>query len=52
LLDDVFSGIDSSATEAIARDLFGSMGLLRKMRTTVVFATHSSKTTLHRELLT
>ncbi|CAI7588489.1 unnamed protein product [Penicillium discolor] len=41
LLDDVFSGIDSSATEAIARDIFSNTGLLRKMRTTVVFATHS-----------
>ncbi|KAJ5450830.1 ABC transporter integral membrane type 1 [Penicillium cf. griseofulvum] len=41
LLDDVFSGIDSSATEAIARDIFSKTGLLRKMRTTVVFATHS-----------
>ncbi|KAJ5492161.1 ABC transporter integral membrane type 1 [Penicillium expansum] len=34
LLDDVFSGIDSSATEAIARDLFSNTGLLRKMQTT------------------
>ncbi|KAJ5496675.1 ABC transporter integral membrane type 1 [Penicillium fimorum] len=41
LLDDVFSGIDSSTTEAIARDLFSYTGLLRKMQTTVVFATHS-----------
>ncbi|KAJ5705884.1 hypothetical protein N7536_001573 [Penicillium majusculum] len=41
LLDDVFSGIDSSATEAIARDIFSNTGLFRKMRTTVVFATHS-----------
>ncbi|KAJ5869695.1 ABC transporter integral membrane type 1 [Penicillium solitum] len=41
LLDDVFSGIDSSATEAIARDIFSKTGLLRKMRTTVVFATYS-----------
>ncbi|KAJ5177771.1 ABC transporter integral membrane type 1 [Penicillium coprophilum] len=41
LLDDVFSGIDSSTTEAIARALFSNTGLLRKMQTTVVFATHS-----------
>ncbi|KGO72305.1 ABC transporter, integral membrane type 1 [Penicillium expansum] len=41
LLDDVFSGIDSSTTEAIARDLFSNTGLLRKLQTTVVFATHS-----------
>ncbi|OQE44692.1 hypothetical protein PENCOP_c002G03156 [Penicillium coprophilum] len=41
LLDDVFSGIDSSTTEAIARALFSKTGLLRKMQTTVVFATHS-----------
>ncbi|UKZ57189.1 hypothetical protein TrVGV298_011041 [Trichoderma virens] len=42
LLDDVFSGVDATATEKIASRLFEANGLLRNMRTTVVFVTHSS----------
>ncbi|KAL4768016.1 P-loop containing nucleoside triphosphate hydrolase protein [Aspergillus nidulans var. acristatus] len=41
LLDDVFSGIDATTVEHIASHLFGPGGLLRKMHTTVVLATHS-----------
>ncbi|KAL4994768.1 P-loop containing nucleoside triphosphate hydrolase protein [Aspergillus recurvatus] len=41
LLDDVFSGIDATTVEHIGSHLFGPGGLLRKMQTTVVLATHS-----------
>ncbi|KAL2867379.1 P-loop containing nucleoside triphosphate hydrolase protein [Aspergillus lucknowensis] len=41
LLDDVFSGIDATTLDHIASHLFGPGGLLRKMHTTVVLATHS-----------
>ncbi|KAJ5542894.1 hypothetical protein N7535_005316 [Penicillium sp. DV-2018c] len=41
LLDDVLSGIDATTVEHVASQLFGPGGLLRKMQTTVVFATHS-----------
>ncbi|RAL16194.1 ABC transporter [Aspergillus homomorphus CBS 101889] len=41
LLDDIFSSIDATATEDIARSLFGENGLFRMMKTTVVLATHS-----------
>ncbi|PYH40847.1 putative ABC multidrug transporter [Aspergillus saccharolyticus JOP 1030-1] len=41
LLDDIFSGIDATATEHIARSLLGAGGLLRTLETTVVLATHS-----------
>ncbi|KAK4071878.1 hypothetical protein Trihar35433_3942 [Trichoderma harzianum] len=42
ILDDVFSGVDATATEKIASRLFEANGLFRNMRTTVVFTTHSS----------
>ncbi|KAL4815395.1 ABC transporter [Aspergillus spinulosporus] len=41
LLDDVFSGIDASGTEMIARNLFGETGLLRRTGSSLVLATHS-----------
>ncbi|RAH69778.1 putative ABC multidrug transporter [Aspergillus aculeatinus CBS 121060] len=41
LLDDIFSGIDATATDNIARSLFGDSGLFRAFETTVVLATHS-----------
>ncbi|KAK2616711.1 hypothetical protein QQS21_000323 [Conoideocrella luteorostrata] len=42
LLDDVFSGVDATATEKIASRLFEANGLFRTMGTTVVLATHSN----------
>ncbi|KAL4951097.1 P-loop containing nucleoside triphosphate hydrolase protein [Aspergillus filifer] len=41
LLDDVFSGIDASGTNAITQSLFGEDGLFRRLQTTVVATTHS-----------
>ncbi|KAL4967241.1 P-loop containing nucleoside triphosphate hydrolase protein, partial [Aspergillus stella-maris] len=41
LLDDVFSGIDAAATNAITQSLFSENGLFRRLQTTVVVATHS-----------
>ncbi|KAJ5138787.1 uncharacterized protein N7515_003635 [Penicillium bovifimosum] len=41
LLDDVLSGIDATTVGHVTSQLFGPGGLLRKMQTTVVFATHS-----------
>ncbi|KAK9787197.1 hypothetical protein SCARD494_10727 [Seiridium cardinale] len=41
LLDDVFSGIDATATETISRRLFAEEGLFRQLQMTVVLATHS-----------
>ncbi|KAL4798804.1 P-loop containing nucleoside triphosphate hydrolase protein [Aspergillus venezuelensis] len=42
LLDDVFSGIDASGTNAITHSLFGEDGLFCRLQTTVVATTHSS----------
>ncbi|KAL4804941.1 P-loop containing nucleoside triphosphate hydrolase protein [Aspergillus unguis] len=41
LLDDVFSGIDATGTDAIARNLFSENGLVRSIGASVVLATHS-----------
>ncbi|KAL4991624.1 P-loop containing nucleoside triphosphate hydrolase protein [Aspergillus falconensis] len=41
LLDDIFSGIDTAATETISRNLFGDQGLFRQIQCTIVLATHS-----------
>ncbi|KAL4959071.1 P-loop containing nucleoside triphosphate hydrolase protein [Aspergillus stella-maris] len=41
LLDDVFSGIDASGTNAITQNLLGEDGLFRRLQTTVVATTHS-----------
>lgn len=43
LLDDIFSGIDATATEHICRSLLGESGLFRAFETTVVIATHSGR---------
>ncbi|PVH99185.1 putative ABC multidrug transporter [Periconia macrospinosa] len=41
VLDDVFSGLDADTEERIFQQVFGSNGLLRRRRTTVVLCTHS-----------
>ncbi|RDW58714.1 hypothetical protein BP6252_13190 [Coleophoma cylindrospora] len=41
ILDDVFSGLDSTTEEVIFIRLFGSDGLFRKARTTVILTTNS-----------
>lgn len=41
LLDDVLSGLDGETSQAIYSRLFGTEGLLRRLGSTVVFATHS-----------
>lgn len=48
LLDDVLSGLDVEMAQAISARLFGPTGLLRKLNTTVVFATHSGMSRDHR----
>ncbi|KAK6390405.1 hypothetical protein LTR65_005528 [Meristemomyces frigidus] len=41
LLDDVFSGMDAHTMATVSGRLLGPEGLLRKLQTTVVLATHS-----------
>ncbi|KAE8352698.1 P-loop containing nucleoside triphosphate hydrolase protein [Aspergillus coremiiformis] len=43
VLDDVFSGVDSKTEQTILERLFGEEGLCRRIGTTVLMATHSSK---------
>jgi ATP-binding cassette, subfamily C (CFTR/MRP), member 1 len=43
ILDDVMGGLDSKTEQTIADNLFGTDGLLRKNRTTVILATHSGE---------
>ncbi|KAJ5580032.1 uncharacterized protein N7459_006017 [Penicillium hispanicum] len=47
LLDDVFSGIDANTLKAIAIQLLGDEGLLRKNEVTVVLATNSEEALHH-----
>ncbi|KIM99556.1 hypothetical protein OIDMADRAFT_125496 [Oidiodendron maius Zn] len=41
LLDDVFSGLDAETEDQVFNRLFGGEGLLRRMGTTVLLATHA-----------
>ncbi|CRG89601.1 Multidrug resistance-associated protein 1 [Talaromyces islandicus] len=41
LFDDVFSGLDTGTSKAIWDRLFSSQGLLRRLQTTVILATHA-----------
>ncbi|OAA38744.1 ABC transporter, transmembrane domain, type 1 [Beauveria brongniartii RCEF 3172] len=41
LLDDVFSGLDNANIAHISENLFGSEGLLRRNRLTIILVTHS-----------
>jgi ABC-type nitrate/sulfonate/bicarbonate transport system ATPase subunit len=41
VLDDVFSGMDATTEHLVFNRLFGSEGLLRRNRTTVIIATHA-----------
>ncbi|KAI9695824.1 MAG: hypothetical protein M1820_008379 [Bogoriella megaspora] len=41
VLDDVFSGLDAETEEHVFEHVFGSHGLLRRRRATVVLCTHS-----------
>ncbi|OAQ99680.1 hypothetical protein LLEC1_04113 [Akanthomyces lecanii] len=41
IFDDVFSGLDADTEEIVFRQVFGSGGLLRKRRSTVLLCTHS-----------
>ncbi|KAM3513105.1 hypothetical protein MY11210_003217 [Beauveria gryllotalpidicola] len=41
LLDDVFSGLDNANIAHISEKLFGSEGLLRRNRSTIILVTHS-----------
>ncbi|KAH9905410.1 putative ABC multidrug transporter [Xylariomycetidae sp. FL2044] len=41
VLDDIFSGLDADTEEKVFRLVFGSEGLLRRRRSTVVLCTHS-----------
>ena len=43
LLDDVLSGLDNRTQAVVLARLFGPDGLLRRLRTTVVLATHSGE---------
>lgn len=43
ILDDIFSGLDADTEERLFRQIFGSNGLLRRRRSTVVLCTHSLK---------
>ncbi|KAK8144941.1 hypothetical protein G3M48_005104 [Beauveria asiatica] len=43
IFDDVLSALDSSTQDIIADKVFGRDGLLRRMNTTVVLATHSMR---------
>ncbi|ATY58924.1 ABC transmembrane type 1 [Cordyceps militaris] len=43
IFDDVLSALDSSTQDIIADKVFGRDGLLRRMKATVVFATHSMR---------
>ncbi|KAI4721875.1 putative ABC transporter [Aureobasidium sp. EXF-10727] len=43
LLDDVFSALDVNTEGTIIRRLFGSNGLLRRLRTTVLLVSHSQR---------
>lgn len=43
LLDDVFSALDRTTKHHIATRLLGPEGLLRRLGTTVLFATHDCK---------
>ncbi|WZH49980.1 putative ABC multidrug transporter [Fusarium acuminatum] len=45
VLDDVFSGLDADTEEQVFRRVFGTEGLLRERRTTVVLCTHSGNFT-------
>ena len=42
VLDDVFSGLDSSTQDLVCQSLFGPDGLLRRRGTTAVICTHST----------
>jgi ABC-type multidrug transport system fused ATPase/permease subunit len=41
VLDDIFSGLDADTEEKVFRQVFGTNGLLRRRRSTVVLCTHS-----------
>ncbi|KAJ8063871.1 hypothetical protein OCU04_007725 [Sclerotinia nivalis] len=43
LLDDTFSGLDGDTEQTIFDNLFGSTGLLRRLKTTVVLVSNSSQ---------
>lgn len=43
LLDDVLSALDAKTEHNVVERLLGPTGLLRKLGTTVVLATHASK---------
>ncbi|KAG4028778.1 hypothetical protein MFRU_019g00660 [Monilinia fructicola] len=43
LLDDTFSGLDGQTEQTIFDNLFGSKGLLRRLKTTVVLVSNSSQ---------
>jgi ATP-binding cassette subfamily C (CFTR/MRP) protein 1 len=43
LLDDVLSALDNTTESLIVERLLGPDGILRKLGTTVVLATHASK---------
>jgi ATP-binding cassette subfamily C (CFTR/MRP) protein 1 len=46
ILDDVFSGIDNNTEQIIFDRLWGSNGIFRRLRTTVVLATHAGMSSL------
>lgn len=43
LLDDTFSGLDGETEKSVFDNLFGPTGLFRRLKTTVVLASNSSK---------
>lgn len=43
MLDDVLSGLDPKTESAVFKEVFGRKGLLRKLGTTVILATHSGE---------
>lgn len=43
LLDDTFSGLDGETEQTVFDNLFGSTGLIRRLKTTVVLISNSCK---------
>jgi ATP-binding cassette subfamily C (CFTR/MRP) protein 1 len=43
LLDDIFSGLDGQTEKTVFDNLFGSKGLFRQLKTTVVLVSNSSQ---------
>jgi ABC-type multidrug transport system fused ATPase/permease subunit len=45
VLDDILSAIDSKTETLVVERLFGKSGLLRRLGSTIILATHAGETT-------